>query len=325
MGGTEFIFENVKSSEMNAAKNLFLRFSGEKTIETTPYGEVLEKSDKIGRIYVNGVRVAEEENYLFSYNITSLTKKIKKALNRERRNVGRSAYSDRVIQILKTCSSVEIADSLVNDLKNFSLGIMHDEVKRIDVQIHAVQILNSQEDVIFLTPEEATEKTMMVDEAKRAGYNIIYIPETLRNKIKGEKDMSGNAIRDLDEFAVEYSDSFEYDFVDADQLDSEEKSNFFAKNQIFDLIGGKPTSVHEVKISETMKKDLTTFQDADGVYERGNKSIIIKRSQLRNLEDFCGTLLHEVGHAISNKEDVTREFELHLTRLLGIVSAKALR
>ncbi len=297
---------------------------GEKTIETPPYGEVLGKSGKIGRIYINGVRVAEEENYLFSYNITSLTKKIKKALNRERSNVGRSTYSDRVIQILKTCESFEVANNLVNDLKNFSLGTMHDEVKRLDVQNHAVKILNSQEDVVFLTPEEATEKPMMVDEAKRAIYNIIFIPETLRNKIRGEKGISGNVIRDLDEFAVEYSDSFEYDFVDIDQLDSGEKSIFLSKKQIFDLIGGKPTSFHEIKISETMKKDLTTFQDADGVYERSTKSIIIKRSQLRNLEDFCSTLLHETCHAISDKEDVTRGFELELTRLLGCITVKAL-
>ena len=40
--------------------DLFLRFSGEKIPETTHYGEVLEKKEDTARIYVNGVKVAEE-------------------------------------------------------------------------------------------------------------------------------------------------------------------------------------------------------------------------------------------------------------------------
>lgn len=324
MSGTEFIFKEIKKSDMEKAKNLFLCFSGEENIERTPYGEVLRKKGKNGRIYINGVRVAEEENFLFSYNITSLTKKIKKALNRERSNVGRSAYSDRVMRILKSCESIEVANSLVEDLKNFSLGTMHDEVKRLDIQIHAVKILNAQEKTIFLTPEEVITKTMMVDEAKSAGYTIIHIPENLKDKIKGEKDISGDTIRDLDEFMMEYSESFEYSFVDTNLLDPDEKSIFRLTDDIFDLIGGRPKTIQDIRISETMKKDLTTFQDANGIFERTTRTIIIKRSQLRNLESYCGTLLHEVSHVISGKEDVTRGFELELTRIIGCVSEKAL-
>lgn len=51
------------------------------------------------------VKVAEETNFLFSYNITSLNAQIKKALNRERTNVGRTAYTGRIKDILKECCS----------------------------------------------------------------------------------------------------------------------------------------------------------------------------------------------------------------------------
>ena len=58
---------------METAKNLFLKFSNEEILEKNTYGEILKKIDSIAKIYINGVRVADEANFLFSYNITSLT------------------------------------------------------------------------------------------------------------------------------------------------------------------------------------------------------------------------------------------------------------
>ena len=103
--GTEFVLDGCANKDIEKAKDLFLRFSGDKILERTQYGEVLEKKKGTARIYVNGVKVAEEENFIFSYNITSLTKAIRKALNRERSNVGRSAYSERVKSVLLSCKS----------------------------------------------------------------------------------------------------------------------------------------------------------------------------------------------------------------------------
>ena len=153
MIGTDSILESVSHEDIEEAKSLFLKFSSQKLIESTEYGDVYEKKS-ISNIYINGVKVAEEENFLFSYNITSLTAKIDKALNRERTNVGRSAYSDRVKRILLSCRGEAIVKALINDLQNFELGTLHDELKWIDVQEHAVKILNSQKEVIFITPSE---------------------------------------------------------------------------------------------------------------------------------------------------------------------------
>jgi len=195
--GTEFILEGVSDEDVEKAKDLFLIFSGERVIEKTRFGDVLEKMGDVARIYINGVKVAEEDNFLFSYNITSLTKKIRRVLNRERTNVGRSAYSDRVKSILLSCRSREVALSLVNDLKNFSTGKMHDELKWIDVQVHAVKILNAAEKVVFLTPEELMSDANMVDEARKSGYRVVTILGSLKEKIRGLRDVSGKAIRDL--------------------------------------------------------------------------------------------------------------------------------
>lgn len=322
--GTEFILDGVTDEDIEKAKDLFLMFSGERIIEKTRYGDVLEKKGNMARIYINGVKVAEEENFLFSYNITSLTKKIKQALNRERTNVGRSAYSDRVKSILLSCKSKEVAELLVNDLKNYYTGNMHDELKWIDIQEHAVKILNATEKVVFLTSEELITATNMVDEAKREGYKIVAIPDNLKQRIKGMKDISGNVIRDLNEFYREYEESFDFKFIEPHQLTKNEKIVFDMTDKIFSLIGGRPRMIKYIKISETMRRDIDSSIEVNGIWDPKTKSIIVKRSQLKNIEKYAGTLLHETAHAISGTSDVTREFENILTELLGKVAKKAL-
>jgi len=152
--GTDFILEGIEDKDIELAKDFFLKFSDEIELETTQYGVVLDKKKSIARIYINGLRVAEEENFLFSYNITSITTKIKKSLNRERTNVGRSAYTDRVKSILLECKRKQVAKCLVKDLQKFELGESHDELSWIDVSVHACKLLNAKDKVIFLTPWE---------------------------------------------------------------------------------------------------------------------------------------------------------------------------
>lgn len=54
-------------------------FNNETLLETTKYGQVyLRLPNAPAFIYINGVRVAEEENFLFSHNITELNAKVKK-------------------------------------------------------------------------------------------------------------------------------------------------------------------------------------------------------------------------------------------------------
>ncbi len=92
--GTEFIFRGVTDTDIAKAKSLFLKFSGEEIIETNAYGQILHRRGNVGRVYILGVFASEEPNFLFSYNITSLTQAMKKRLNRERLNVGRTTCAE---------------------------------------------------------------------------------------------------------------------------------------------------------------------------------------------------------------------------------------
>ena len=79
-----------------------------------------------------------------------------------------------------------------------------------------------------------------------------------------------------------------------------------------------------VAISETMRGDPYNFQEAEGVWDPSARRVIVKRSQLRDLASYSGTLLHEAAHARSGAPDLDRTFETELSRLLGTVVQKSL-
>jgi len=315
--GTDFVLQGCSAGDIEKAKALFLKFSGEKILENTQFGEVLSKKSPSSRIFINGVGVAEEQNFLFSYNITSLTTVIKKALNRERTNVGRSAYSDRIKSILLACEGKVVAQALVDDLKHFETGTLHDELKWTDVSVHATKILNALSKVVFLTPSELIQAPKYVDEAKNAGYQIVTIPENVRDKISGQSDVSGKPMQDLSRFKQMWNDSFEFKFVKPSKLTPSERAIYETTPKIVALIGGLPSNVKEIKISETMRMETYAFVEASGLWEASTCVIIIKRSQLKTLEEYAGTLLHEIAHARSGATDISSDFEKSLTDLLG--------
>ncbi len=320
--GTEFILKSCSDEDIEKAKGLFLLFSGEEMFEKTQYGEVLKKTGNASYIYINGIRVAEEENFLFSYNITSLTAAIKKALNRERTNVGRSAYSDRVKSILLASSSEAVARVLVDDLGNFGSGTLHDEMKWTDVSVHASKITNASGNVLFLTDEEIMNAPRFVEEARATGRQIITIPNTVKEKLSGQVDSEGNAIQDLSNFVSEWNDCFEFKFVPHEKLTQAERSIFDMTGRIADLVGGLPSRVQTVKISETMRPETGSFSEARGLWT--SSEIIVKRSELASVDRYASTLLHEIGHARSGETDITIGFEQELTSLLGMVASKAM-
>jgi hypothetical protein len=320
MVGSDFLFTGLLEDDIEKAKDFFLMYSGEKLIEETKYGSLIENKKKRSRIYVNGICVAEEDNLLFSYNITSLTKKLLQSLNRERTNVGRSAYSDRVKSILLECSSPTFAGKLVDDLQRIQTGNAHDELQWVDVQHHACRILSSQERVLFLTAYDLMDGGKYLSYAKDEGMRIIIVPDLLASKLENSTDLNGNNFRNIEAYAVEWNEKFEFEIVDIKKLSKKEKEIFAYKDTIVDWFPKRSNVVKSIVVSETMRPDDHSGGDALGLWETSNKRIIIKRSQLRNLQSFAGTLVHELVHAFTGTDDNTIQFENELTEMLGKLS-----
>jgi hypothetical protein len=326
--GTEFILHGdaLGESQVEEAKALFLRYAGDEELGTTPFGTVLRRTraSARARIYVNGLRVAEEDNFLFSYNITSPTKALRRSLNRERSNVGRGAYTDRVKAILMACEQDEVIDALVADLQNFERGSQHDETQWLDVGLHACKQLNARRKVIFLTAFELALAPEFVHRAQEDGHEIIIVPETLRRKLPGLRDALGNPIRDLGRYRDEWRDSFRFAFINPADFTGAERAVWEALPAIFAARGGRPKRVREVRVSETMRLMEGRYQEAVGLWNETEGQIIVKRSQLHSLASFAGTVLHELSHALSGATDVSLDFENELTSQLGQVAVNAI-
>jgi len=323
--GTKVELIGLSDSDIDSAKKLFLRFSGEAIAETTRHGQVINKTSNNGNIYINGVKVSDEDNFLFSYNITALSAPIKKALNRERTHVGRTAYADSVKKILLSSSGKPVAERLAADLKNITMGTAHDELAWIDVQEHSVKILNQQGKYLFVTAFEAMQHTDMMDQARNSGHEIITIPENLKLKIQGSTDLSGNQIMDIGQFVDNYNDSFEFNFITDRDMTSREKAVYQLTPEIIRLFGGMPNNVAAVKISTTMQTDFFSGNEALGCWDERTQSIVISKKMLRSIADYAGVLVHELVHAKTGYYDVTRPFETALTEQIGRLCEQALK
>ena len=221
---------------------MFLRFVGSVAIEETMFGAIYSRKSSGGVIYVNGMKVAEEPNFLFSYNITSLNSAIRRALNRELRNVGRTAYADRVRSILLSSKGHRVAESLTHDLREHSSGAGMKNSTWLDVQEHAARILSAKKSFSSV-PRKWQQHPEIVDHAKSTGYEVVAVPERLTKKMEGISDISGQPVREIHEFAMELNESFHYSWVLPKDLTPGEQAIWSEVGRILRIIGGRPASV----------------------------------------------------------------------------------
>lgn len=326
MVGTEVVLANVDDAAVEEAKGFFLRFSGDELIENTKFGQILRRpANRPARIYVNGLSVAEEPDFAFSYNVTALTHAMRKALNRERTNVGRTAYGDRVKAMLLAAESEPVAEMLAKDVAALAAGTSHEEVRTWgDIGLRACQILNAKRQVVFATAEQLVTDKEMVDRAIADGRQVITVPATIAAKLGNVTDGAGNALQSLAQFEGEWSASIEYQFVHERDLTPGERAVYHLWREIADLSGGLPRKFKELKVSETMRPSVTEGMNPAGLWEPASGRVIVHRPQLRSLEAFAGTLLHELTHARTGHDDVSRDFEEALTDIIGRLAARAL-
>lgn len=313
MVGTDFILTGISDDAINKAKSMFLYFNqNAELLETTKYGQVYSCNNTIPTIYINGVQVALEENFLFSYNITNINAQIKKALNRERTNVGRTAYSDTVKNILRQCQSNSVLLPLVDDLKNTMLGINKDESSWVDVATYAAKTLNESGNVVFMTPNQRANLTNQQAEIlEQSGRTLIMVTDNVYSKI-------GESVNTFDTVYEEYTEAFTYKFIDYNSLTQSEQQVFDLKDRIVDFLKKHNYKYEaEIKISETIRLDIYGYV-TNGLCIYSQNTIIIKRSVLKSNATFLGTLIHEFAHYQHQNPDNSRDFENDLTEMLGL-------
>ena len=321
MVGTDVALDGCTDESIEKAKNLFLCFSHETILETTGFGAIMEKPERANAgIYIHGVKVAEEGNFLFSYNITNLPNKLRKALNRERDNVGRAAYTDSIKNIVKSVEDEVVLRAYMHDLEQVTKDGGHDEMNWLDVQLYVLEQLSRKNDkLLFITGDEAVKRRAEVSDAQDEGYQIFIIPDKLK-----EKARSIRTVMTLEKYSQSKNNAFSGDALNISDLTPAEQEVYNMMPEILAFMDGLPGVIASVKISEELytdeKKTITL-----GLWDAKTRTIWIRRSQLSSIESFAGTLIHECTHAASRCGDVSRAFETALTENLGRQAAYYLR
>jgi hypothetical protein len=322
MVGTEVLLTGIDKQTIDDAKAMFLRFRDATVIETTKFGEVLEPGETPG-IYIQGLRVAEEDSFLFSYNITDLTETLRKGMNRERSNVGRSAYTDRVQDILLKCATEHVADALTSKLVEVTQtsGGKHGELGWAPVIVHACKVLATNRNVAFITSKENDTAAYM--RARYGNYEFVVVPDETINRLKNQKDYNGNPIMTFTGLVKKFNDSHEVIPIPIEELTDAEQAVFALHKQaiVAATIEHEPTRIDSIVVSETLSLN-DDGQSTLGLWQPDHHRICIKRSELNNPKAFLGVLLHEFAHASSGAKDMTLPFEWALTRLLGTIGSQ---
>lgn len=320
--GTDFALATLSDRDMALAKDYFLRFAGDEELEKTDLGTILKRRpNQPARIYVKGVRVATEDQFLFSYNITSTTAQLQRALNRERTNVGRTAYQDRVKAILLKARSDVVAQQLVEDLQRIQAGTNHDEITWLDVQEQAVRILASRGKTVFVTSQQMFTHGATIQEARQDGYRVIVIPDRLLARLPSLKDLNGNPILDLGGFVQLWNASFQYDFVDPSQLTAEERKAWAMLPELLRIADAHARRVKQILISSSMRLDEGNYE-TEGVWDPPR--IVVKRSVLESPRHFARVVLHEIAHASSGANHGSLAFMAAIDDLAGVAAVEAI-
>ena len=321
--GTDFALRGLADRDMAAARDYFLRFAGDEELERTDLGSILRRRpDEPARIYVKGVRVAVEDGFLFSYNITSTTAQLQRALNRERTNVGRSAYQDRVKAILLRSASPDVAEQVVQDLTRIPAGTNHDEVTWLDVQEQAVRIVAARAKTVFVSAQQMFTHAATIVEARGDGYKVIVVPDRLLGRLSKLRDVNGNPILDIGGVIQVWNASFVYDFIDPEELGKRERATWDMLPHLLRLAGDHSRRVREVRISKTMRLDEGAYE-TEGVWD--SPRIVVKRSVLDSPRHFASVVLHEVAHASSGANHGSLAFMAAIDDLAGLAAVASTR
>lgn len=319
--GTDFVLSGVTDDDIAKAKALFLKFSGEEILETNTYGDILRRKGNSARVYILGVVASEEPDFLFSYNVTNLTDSMKKKLNRERLNVGRTTYADRVRAILKNAESDTVKAYLIAQVEKRATGEQSGEMVWIEISQMALNLMSQREKVVFFTESQIHSHPDILDNAKSDGLKVVVITDQQNEKLETQVLPGGAKARTMGAYLEERRADFQYEYVSPDKLTREERRIYDFTPKILALIGLNKSQLPDIRISETIR---VSIDNTIGIWDSSIPAIVIKRSQLTSLMGYAAILLHEVAHATTNTVDATRAFESVLTGYLGKTSTAAI-
>ena len=125
---------------------------------------------------------------------------MKKKLNRERLNVGRTTYADRVKAILKNAKSKTVETLLVEQVEKRAAGDQCDEMAWIEISQMALNLMHQQRKVAYFTEQELQSRPNILDNVRSDGYQVVVVSDQQKAKLETQVLTGGRQVRTLETY-----------------------------------------------------------------------------------------------------------------------------
>jgi hypothetical protein len=291
--GTEVILENCKDHYIEDAKSHFLIYRDKKMIEKTKYGDVLLENDenKNGTIYFNGIKIAYEKTFFYSYNIKIEENKLKEGISRERCDLSREIYKDSLKQIIKCIKSEEISSRYYTSFVKTRDGSLKGELVYTDTQLKVIEyiIKHNIKAVLFPAEREGRLITLYKELYSRKGIITIKLLNSYYSRLQKEMALIENNIL-ADNYKAEYTE------IKIDDLSELEKSYF---KLICDIVkGNTPSNI--ISNFVLVKENMYAY-----IHEEGK--IIIPIEALGYIKNACLKIFNVIEESVPYGKNIKDE------------------
>lgn len=267
-------------------------------IEKTQFGDILKKENNNADIYINGMKIGEDKNLVFSYNIKNISSKLKKSLNRERKYISRDAYREDIKTIIKESTKTEVLDIFEKQLRKTYSDNSYVEIKWNTVLIKISKyIINKykSKNVRFICNEDIVNNKELYDLlCKSKDVEIINVSE----KIKKDIDKYRKYI-DEENLFIEDSFVIEEELLNKEDLNESQRNVLEESIKILnkiDLLKNDYLPLDNIRIS---KIPIGNMMHED-------YGIIIPLNSLMNIET-CAVKIINVASSLGNNSAEFKE------------------
>ena len=311
--GTTVIIENIDENEYLFAIDNFLIYSKRDLIFKCDNGEIFNRNIS-SEIFLNGMKISNDGDFLFSYNITNPNAKLRSSINRERKMLSRDAYRNSIISLLQKTiinkANLEIGIWISNYIINNHNNTKNNEWSYIDIKKLVVSHTTKK---VLLGCKMFKTNPAYETYAINDGYSIIWIGI---NDYNSFLDDSEYKVYTLDYWGNKYVSDYKAVIIDINDLEEFEKSNWLWAKDKLELISQKWP---EFKYVYSKFKLLIIDKHPNALGITSMNKIEIVRMVLKNKRVLFNTLIHEYCHAISNSPDASIKFEATLTEAFSYI------
>ena len=142
------------------------------------------------------------------------------------------------------------------------------------------------------------EDTAQIRYAQADGYRIVVVPEDIARSLGGLTDLDGNPMVDLDRYRDDWNESFSFTFVEPATMTASERAVFARTRRDRRARSHRPVQAEQSPSWSPRRCGSTTRAPGPRRLGTAERRIVIRRDQLA-IANYAGTLLHEIGHMTS--------------------------